>query len=57
MIFALWEDIVECKPKMLLVMFATLMQLDLKSQQAVVATTEKKKRMSILAEGAEDDAE
>ena len=29
MIFALWEDITECKPKMLLVLFATLMQLDL----------------------------
>ena len=31
MVFALWEDITECKPKMLLVLFATLMQLDLKS--------------------------
>ena len=29
MIFALWEDIVDCKPKMLLVLFATLMQLDM----------------------------
>jgi len=29
MVFMLWEDIVEVKPKMLLVLFATLMQLDL----------------------------
>ena len=27
MIFALWEDIMEIKPKMLLVLFATLMQV------------------------------
>jgi len=44
MIFALWEDVVETKPKMLLVMFATLMQLDLKSQ---AAATEKMRRMSL----------
>ena len=29
MVFLLWEDIVECKPKMLLVLFATLMQLEM----------------------------
>jgi len=29
LVFLLWEDIVEYKPKMLLVLFATLMQLDL----------------------------
>ena len=29
MVFLLWEDITEHKPKMLLVLFATLMQLDL----------------------------
>jgi len=57
MIFALWEDIVECKPKMFLVMFATLMQLELKNQ-AEDAEREmmksqksaKAKRMSVLQE-------
>ena len=34
MVFLLWEDITECKPKMLLVLFATLMQLELKNQGA-----------------------
>merc|ERR1712054_342758 len=29
MVFLLWEDIVECKPKMLLVLFASLMQLEI----------------------------
>ena len=28
-VFTSWEDIVECKPKMLLVLFATLMQLEM----------------------------
>merc|ERR1719240_428250 len=32
LIFALWEDIAETKPKMLLVLFATLMQLELKKK-------------------------
>ena len=53
MIFALWEDIVETKPKMLLVMFATLMQLDLKSKVSAEMAEEKKekiRRMSMLAE-------
>ena len=48
MIFALWEDIVECKPKMLLVLFATLMQLDLKSK--VVEKKSEARRMSMVAE-------
>ena len=43
-LWQLWEDVVETKPKMLLVMFATLMQLDLKSQ---AAATEKMRRMSL----------
>ena len=34
MVFLLHEDIVECKPKMLLVLFATLMQLDLANSGA-----------------------
>merc|ERR1711967_130690 len=29
MVFLLWEDIVECKPKMLLVLLASLMQLEI----------------------------
>jgi len=33
MVFLLWEDITDCKPKMLLILFATLMQLDLAEQQ------------------------
>ena len=31
-VFCLWEDITECKPKMMLVLLATLMQLDLKAE-------------------------
>ena len=55
MIFALWEDIVETKPKMLLVLFATLMQLDIKSKvSAEVGEQKKKKRMSVMAEGDEE---
>ena len=50
MIFALWEDIQEVKPKMLLVLFATLMQLDIKNFAQKEAVEEKKKRMSVLAE-------
>lgn len=51
MIFALWEDVVECKPKMLLVLLATLMQLDMKSKADAEASAEKKRRrMSTLAE-------
>ena len=34
MVFALWEDVTECKPKMLLVLFATLMQLDFAKREA-----------------------
>ena len=30
--FCLWEDITECKPKMMLKLLATLMQLDLKAE-------------------------
>ena len=44
MVFALWEDIAECKPKMLLVLFATLMQLDVKNQAVAQS------RMSAVAE-------
>ena len=33
MVFLLWEDITDCKPKMLLILFATLMQLDLAEQK------------------------
>ena len=44
MVFALWEDIAECKPKMLLVLFATLMQLDVKSQAVAQS------RVSTIAE-------
>ena len=51
MIFALWEDVVEAKPKMLLVMFATLMQLDIKSKADADAASEiKQSRMSAIAE-------
>ena len=38
MVFLLWEDITECKPKMLLVLLATLMQLDIKAGMATEAT-------------------
>lgn len=34
MVFLLWEDITECKPKMLLVLLATLMQKDLQAEAA-----------------------
>jgi len=55
MIFALWEDIVECKPKMLLVLFATLMQLDIKNKSEAVVGEKRKelRRLSVLAEGPE----
>merc|ERR1719240_761121 len=57
LIFALWEDIVETKPKMLLVLFATLMQLDIKSQAAVEASTQKKmaRKMSLIGEEGEKE--
>ena len=57
LIFALWEDIVETKPKMLLVLFATLMQLDIKSQAAVEASTQKKmaRKMSLIGEEEEKE--
>jgi len=54
MIFALWEDVVEAKPKMLLVMFATLMQLDIKSKADAEAASEiKQSRMSAIGEDEE----
>jgi len=55
MIFALWEDIVECKPKMLLVLFATLMQLDIKNKSEAEVGEKRKelRRLSVLAEGPE----
>jgi len=52
MLFALWEDIVDCKPKMLLVLFATLMQLDIKTAAAASASEKKKlessRKMSMI---------
>uniref|UniRef100_A0A7S2JDX6 Calponin-homology (CH) domain-containing protein n=1 Tax=Haptolina brevifila TaxID=156173 RepID=A0A7S2JDX6_9EUKA len=39
MVFLLWEDIVECKPKMLLILFASLMQLEI-SDKASKRTVE-----------------
>ena len=47
MIFALWEDITECKPKMLLVLFATLMQRDMR---AAAAEATQQRRMSAVRE-------
>jgi len=40
MVFLLWEDITDCKPKMLLILFATLMQLDLADEQKKAALAE-----------------
>jgi len=42
MVFMLWEDIVEVKPKMLLVLFATLMQLDLSGGKGEVGAVAEK---------------
>ena len=54
--FALWEDVVEVKPKMLLILFATLMQLDLKSQAMEVASAQKKvRKMSLIGEEGEGE--
>merc|ERR1719502_2063397 len=55
LVFALWEDIVETKPKMMLVLFATLYQLDLKSQTLADASETKKRvrKMSLIGEEAE----